>query len=108
MENQKRIYAQGVYVTEKQTKSGLSFMEVNFQADKFIEWALQNKDDKGYVKTTFWKKKEGTDTKYGTHSVELNQWQPPAQTQKSRENRSGNPFMDSPDNFLPDGQDLPF
>ena len=111
MENQKRIYAQGVYVTAKTTKNGNPLIEVNFKADKFIEFLLKNTDDKGYVKTNFWPKKEGSDMKYGTHSVELNQQQSHSHTQKQRENRSGNPFMDSPDNFrndITDEIEMPF
>ena len=99
MENQKKNYAKGVFVNEKQTKNGNSFMEISFSVDQFVEWLLQNKNDKGYVRVTLWKKKDGMDTKYGTHSVELNTWTPTT----AKQAESANTFSSSSDS-----EDLPF
>lgn len=71
--SEQKIYAP-LQIKEISTKYGV-MLKVSFRADKLIEFAEANKNEKGYVNLDVCKKREVG--KYGeTHSAVLNVWPP--------------------------------
>jgi hypothetical protein len=95
-ENQKTIFADGIYINKKQFGNGKELININIKADRFADFMNKYTNDKGYLKIAAFSKPEGADMKYGTHSVQLDTWQPP-----SKPEARGNVE-------LPDDGDIPF
>jgi hypothetical protein len=95
-ENQKTIFVNGMYINKKQFGNGKELLNINVKTEQFIDFLNKNTNDKGYCKIAAFSKPEGSDMKYGTHSVQLDTWQPP-----SKPEARGNVE-------LPDDGDLPF
>lgn len=71
--NQEKVYAKGMYVNKK-IIANKELFEVSVNADAFIAFLQQHKDDKGHVRIACWPKREAD--KFGTHNAELNTWRP--------------------------------
>jgi len=73
MNKKQSVYAQGIFITEKEAK-GTRITDISFKVDKFVEFLNKNVDAKGYVKISLWPKREAD--KYGTHNPVVNEWRP--------------------------------
>ena len=69
------VYANGVFVKEIQTKSGDSFLNIDFKSEEFLKFMRENTNEKGYLKISV--KRSRTPNKYGnTHYAVLNTFVP--------------------------------
>jgi hypothetical protein len=81
-QNQSKVFARGIYVNKKLI-AGKELVELSFNADSFIAFLQEHKDEKGYVRVACWPKREAD--KYGTHNAELNTWKPTPKAEVSQE-----------------------